>query len=299
MAVQLGSVWLSLAAIGAVGRRVGTVAAIALPLGVITTAVISLVRSELAGDYIASELTGRSVSFIVLASLLVVVLTNAAMASQLSQETIIERLHATIDATVTEAQARNRELARASRTLARYVHGTLQSRLLASALAIEQAERIGDAAAFDHALEQAREALLLPELLPPPETHLAAAINRAMMLWQGIATITVHITQELPPLPPSSVAEICLIVEEGVANAMRHGSALTVAVTLAPNADGSLTITITDDGTGPTGGSPGLGSTIFDQASTAPWTLVPCAAGPGSVLRVVVRMPAPATPTGR
>ena len=299
MAFQLGSIWLSLAAIGAIGRRVGTVAAIALPLAVITTAAISLVRSELASGYIASELSGRSVSFIVLASLLVVILTNAAMASQLSQETIIERLHATIDATVTEAQARNRELVRASRTLARYVHGTLQSRLLASALAIEQAERIGDAAAFDHALEQAREALLMPELLPPPETHLAAAINRAMMLWQGIATITVHLTQELPPLPPSSVAEICRIVEEGVANAMRHGSALTVAVALAPNADGTLTITITDDGTGPTGGSPGLGSTIFDQASTVPWTLVPCAVGSGSVLRVVVRMPVPAAPTGR
>jgi len=221
-------------------------------------------------------------------SLLVVVLVNAAMASELSQETIIERLHATVDATETEAQARNRELVRASRTLARYVHGTLQSRLLASALAIEQAERAGDPAGFDRALEQAREALLLPEVLPSPATELATAIDQVTALWQGIAKITVDITQPISPLPSSRITDICLLVEEGVANAMRHGSAQAVAITLAPREDGNIALTIVDDGVGPAGGSPGLGSSIFNQASTMPWTLTPRTSGSGSVLEVVV-----------
>ena len=288
MVVQFGAIWLALTAIAAVGRRITAIAAIAIPLAVIATAAVSLVRSELLHGYIASNIDGRSVSFIVIVSLLVVVLVNAAMASELSQETIIERLHATVDATETEAQARNRELVRASRTLARYVHGTLQSRLLASALAIEQAERAGDPAGFDRALEQAREALLLPEVLPAPATELATAIDQVTALWQGIAKITVHITQPIAPLPSSRITDICLLVEEGVANAMRHGSAKAVEITLAPRIDGNIALTIVDDGVGPTDGSPGLGSSIFNQASTMPWTLTPRSSGSGSVLQVVV-----------
>jgi len=288
VAVQFGAVWLALTAIASIGRRISGIAAIAIPLAVMATILISLVRSEFFHTYVASELNGRSVSFIVIVSLLVVVLVNAAMASELSQETIIERLHATVDATETEAQARNRELVRASRTLARYVHGTLQSRLLASALAIEQAERAGDPTGFDRALEQAREALLLPEVMPSPATELAAAIDQVTALWQGIAKITVEIRQPIPLLPPSRITDICLLVEEGVANAMRHGSANAVDVTLALRDDGNIALTIVDDGVGPTGGSPGLGSNIFDQASTMPWTLTPRTGASGSVLQVVV-----------
>lgn len=293
MALQLAAVWLSLAAIVAIGRRASTVAAIAIPLAVVATATISIVRSELADEVVASQLTGRSVSVIVLVSLLVVVLVNAAMASQVSQETVIERLHATIDATETEAQARNRELVRASRTLARYVHGTLQSRLLASALAIEQAERTGNPAGFDRALKEAREALLLPEVLPAGATDLAEAIDQATALWRGIATVTAHVAPPIPALAPTRITDVCLLIEEGVANAMRHGSATTVEILLTPLGGDAIAITITDDGTGPTGGSPGLGSTIFDQASTAPWTLTARADGSGSVLYVVVSAASP------
>ena len=293
MALQFGAVWLALTAIAAIGRRISAIATIGIPLAVIATAGVSLARSEFFHDYMATTLSGRSVSFIAIVSLLVVVLVNAAMASQLSQDTIIERLHASIDATETEAHARNRELVRASRTLARYVHGTLQSRLLASALAIEQAERAGDPAGFDRALEQARAALLMPEVLPSPATELAAAIDQVTKLWQGIAKITVAITQPISLLPSSRITDICLLVEEGVANAMRHGSANTVEITLAPRADGNIELTIVDDGVGPTGGSPGLGSTIFNQASTMPWTLTPRTSGSGSVLEVVVAIAPP------
>ena len=92
----------------------------------------------------------------------------------------------------------------------------------------------------------------------------------------------------LAPLPSSRITDICLLVEEGVANAMRHGSAKAVEITLAPRIDGNIALTIVDDGVGPTDGSPGLGSSIFNQASTMPWTLTPRSSGSGSVLQVVV-----------
>lgn len=287
VAVQFVAVWLFLTAIVAFGRRVSAIAAVAIPVAVVAVAVISLGRSELFHTYIATSISGRSVSLITIVSVLVVVLVNAAMASQVSQETIIERLHATINAAETEAQARNRELVRASRTLARYVHGTLQSRLLASALAIEQAERIGNPAGFDSALEQAREALLLPEALPTPTTDLAMAMRDSVALWSGLATIDMELPEYLPELSPALVTKICLIVEEGIANAMRHGAATAVGVTLTAE-DHGIAITVTDNGIGPTGGAAGLGSTVFDQASSSPWHLVPRQDARGCVLHVVV-----------
>ena len=295
IAIQFGAVWLSLAAITACGRRLSAIAAMAIPLAVIATAATSLGRSDLFDAYTAASISGRSVSLVVIVSVLVVVLVNAAMASQVSQETIIERLHVTIDAAETEAQARNRELVRASRTLARYVHGTLQSRLLASALAIEQAERTGDPAGFDRALEQAREALLLPEALPTPTTDLALALRDSMGLWSGLATIDMDLPGSLPMLSSALVTKICLIVEEGVANAMRHGAATAVGVALTA-ADRRITITITDDGVGPTGGAAGLGSTVFDRAGSSPWQLAPRPDARGSVLSVVVDAADPYAP---
>ena len=295
IAVQFVAVWLCLAAIAACGRRLSVIAAMAIPLAVIATAATSLGRSGLFDAYTAAYISGRSVSLVVIVSVLVVVLVNAAMASQVSQETIIERLHDTIDAAETEAQARNRQLVRASRTLARYVHGTLQSRLLASALAIEQAERTGDPAGFDRALEQAREALLLPEVLPVPTTDLALALRDSMGLWSGLATIDVDLPGSLPVLSPALVTKICLIVEEGIANAMRHGAATTVGVALTTT-DRSITITITDDGVGPRGGAAGLGSTVFDRAGSSPWQLEPRPDARGSVLSVVVDAAGPYAP---
>jgi two-component system sensor histidine kinase UhpB len=295
IAIQFGAVWLSLAAITACGRRLSAIAAMAIPLAVIATAATSLGRSDLFDAYTAASISGRSVSLVVIVSVLVVVLVNAAMASQVSQETIIERLHVTIDAAETEAQARNRELVRASRTLARYVHGTLQSRLLASALAIEQAERTGDPAGFDRALEQAREALLLPEALPTPTTDLALALRDSMGLWSGLATIDMDLPESLPLLSSALITKICLIVEEGVANAMRHGAATAIGVALTA-ADRRITITITDDGVGPTGGAAGLGSTVFDRAGSSPWQLAPRPDARGSVLSVVVDAAGPYAP---
>ena len=133
----------------------------------------------------------------------------------------------------------------------------------------------------------------LPEVLPAGATDLAEAIDQATALWRGIATVTAHVAPPIPALAPTRIADVCLLIEEGVANAMRHGSATTVEILLTPLGGDAIAITITDDGTGPTGGSPGLGSTIFDQASTAPWTLTARADGSGSVLYVVVAAASP------
>ncbi len=289
--IQFVLVWLALAGIDALDRRWRAMAPLAIPLAIVAIAAISLARSTLVMREITSTVPSGFLVLTIVTSVLVVLLTNAAMASQLSQESVLERLHRTIDEEETDAHARNFELVRASRTLARYVHGTLQSRLLASALAIEQAERAGDPAGFDRALEQARAALSLPEVLPPAPEDLDIAVRQTVALWNGLAQITLHIEDPMPPLASTTILDICLIVEEGVSNAMRHGAATTIAIGLTATESGGITITISDDGVGPTGGTPGLGSAVFDEAGPTPWTLTPRKDGSGAVLRVLRAVP--------
>lgn len=285
-ASQFALVWVGLQGIVALGERWRVPGLVRLTLAIFFTAAISVARTA----FTLSLLQDSAGMSLVLTSgataLLVVLGTTFAMATQQSRETLIETLRTTVDASETEAIARNHELVRANRTLARYVHGTLQSRLLASALAIEQAERDGDPAAFDAALEQARAALSLPDAFVAPTDDLTTALQQVAELWDGFAVVTVDLPAPIPHPPAETVLDLCRIVEEAVANAMRHGdaTAITIAVTTAD--DGALEVVVTDDGAGPGGGRAGLGTALFDLVG--PWTLASRDDGPGAVLTVRV-----------
>jgi anti-sigma regulatory factor (Ser/Thr protein kinase) len=79
------------------------------------------------------------------------------------------------------------------------------------------------------------------------------------------------------------------IVEEAISNAVRHGSStiLVVAVTWTPSA---VEITVQDNGTGPGGGEPGVGSLMLDLACEG-WSLTE--SHPGTLLRAHVRTAEP------
>jgi signal transduction histidine kinase len=74
------------------------------------------------------------------------------------------------------------------------------------------------------------------------------------------------------------------VVEEGVANAVRHGFASNVKIS-AVYTDSDLTISIRDDGTGPRQGLPGIGSAFFNAISND-WILKET--GSGSKLKLVL-----------
>ncbi len=283
---QFLGVWLALRAIVVLGDHWRLPGMVKLLLAISATAIISAARTAITFDLVGAPSGSSLIATSVAAALLVVLGTTVAMATQQSQEDLVESLRTTVDASEAEAIARNHELVRASRTLARYVHGTLQSRLLASALAIEQAERDGDPAAFDAALQQAREALSLPDAFAAPATDLAAALQTTVDLWQGFAAITIEVPVPAPTVDPETVADLCRVVEEAVANAMRHGDATTITVAVTAT-DERLDVVVTDDGTGPHGGGPGLGTTLFDV--TGAWSLVARQDRSGAVL--TMRMP--------
>jgi len=63
------------------------------------------------------------------------------------------------------------------------------------------------------------------------------------------------------------------VVEEGLANAYRHGHAGSVEVSIAASADG-VRIRVLDDGDGPPADiRPGLGSAVLESLAPAEWSL--------------------------
>jgi anti-sigma regulatory factor (Ser/Thr protein kinase) len=81
---------------------------------------------------------------------------------------------------------------------------------------------------------------------------------------------------EIAPLISESkeLETIREVINEGIANAVRHGFATEVSITVA---DGSE-IVIIDNGTGPRDGKAGLGSAYFSSVSTS-WSLQATPAG--------------------
>ena len=61
------------------------------------------------------------------------------------------------------------------------------------------------------------------------------------------------------------------MVEEGIANAIQHGAATEVTVSIA-HEQGDIVIRITDNGSGPKAGRVGLGSKLLDELAPG-WTL--------------------------
>ena len=68
----------------------------------------------------------------------------------------------------------------------------------------------------------------------------------------------------------------------------RHSTVLPAQVDVTTAADGGTVLVVTDDGSGPGGGAPGLGSAIIAQATRGRWTLVAGDEG-GAVVRAEVR----------
>jgi signal transduction histidine kinase len=220
---------------------------------------------------------------------LLTIATSMFVAALGNRDESLRELEYEVDEQVLEAIIANRELVRVSRELAGHVHGTLQSTLLATAFAIENATRTNDGASFDAAVEGARNALASSAPVPRCSTDLAAEIQHRIDLWSEFTDVSA--TLDVPEaLPVDVVADVARIVEEGIGNAKKHGAARRIHIIVACPEPSVLRVSINDDGSGPRDGAPGLGSSLFDEIAADAWSLQENPAGAGSLLVADVRL---------
>ena len=159
-----------------------------------------------------------------------------------------------------EELKRVRELALKDRQLAQFLHGHMQAQLNAVAARIENR---ANSPVMSEDINQVEQ--VLNEALVEFGKQQASSIEEVMMRlgrdWGGMVQLSFAISPT--PLNQKQLEDVSQIINEGIANAVRHGFASRIAITLGEGPE----LQISDDGTGPRDGAPGLGSAFFDSVS--------------------------------
>lgn len=202
-------------------------------------------------------------------------------------------LVAEIDQELADSISASRQLARLARESARILHGSVQTRLIACAVAMERAADTRDAGAFQTALQEAHAILAdatgdhAANLDDVGVTVLAEEVQLKADLWSSLCRITVAIDDQAKAIDGSAARDTARIVEEGLSNAIRHGDASNITITITAHREQEqIDVVIADDGFGPQSGPRGLGSSLLDGLCQS-WSLSP--AHPGAVLNATRR----------
>jgi signal transduction histidine kinase len=171
----------------------------------------------------------------------------------------------------------------AKRDIANYLHSDLQNKLLSLALRIESGESNADFVGAElEAIQQLLRGGDQPETsnLRPLDEQLGDLLDR----WKGF--VMIHVSGDYDVVDKTLAKQVVLVVAEGISNAVRHGLASEVFISLKQSGSKSV-IELLDDGIGPRSGVPGLGSRFFDSIAGTNWSLSPRPEG-GSALVVEV-----------
>lgn len=180
-----------------------------------------------------------------------------------------------------EVAMRNSHISLAAASAAQVLHGEVQSRLLASALAIERLDPVADSNELLAMLVDTRLLLTAPfeeeAVVARSDLSLKAEVKRKASLWQGIVQVSLTFDGAIDDLGNSIAHNAGRVVEEAIANAVRHGKAKKVDVTVYRGSHG-INISVSDDGvrhisTGTDDVRRGMGTTLFEAVSDGAWTM--------------------------
>lgn len=189
---------------------------------------------------------------------------------------VLEEIRSGIQRGEIELHQQQRARSELAYEVASVLHGVVQGRLAAA-----QRSKTESAVLARRALDEGVERLMAPGTT----TALAAVdvVNDVVAPWTALLAVTVDVASG--KLPAHHVRAVSDVLEEGLSNAFRHGSA--TAVDISVRMDGKdWVVVIGDNGSG---ASPsvdvGLGSSLFDAVSQGQWSRVPGADG-GCVVTV-------------
>lgn len=173
---------------------------------------------------------------------------------------------------------RGKELMLGDRQLAQYLHGNMQARLNSIASRLEKQTKNTDIAT-ELELIEASLSETLSDFGSSRVSNLEDAIEGLKKDWGGVAQLAFAL--EPLELDKEEVQIIREVINEAISNAVRHGFAARVSTILSEGPK----LVITDDGTGPRNGSPGLGTTYFDSVSDG-WEIIDTASGAQLTLKL-------------
>lgn len=193
----------------------------------------------------------------------------------LERRSVLDSLQQRIDVATVSQLAGASMIREDSAQLGTYVHHSVQSELAALAIQLAEAAHTRDAVVMEEVRGRVRERLERMEAIDanqPPWLRASTGPERIAeiaLAWDGIATIDVDLPT-IDALRPDQWHLAAQVVEEGIANAIRHGGARQISVR-GSVVNGACVLVIDDDGA--LGSSvPGLGSAWLDVVAAGDWS---------------------------
>lgn len=177
---------------------------------------------------------------------------------------------------------------RAAQTL----HGSVQASLTAANMRI-----LGAQVVDEELLEKVRQDLVRATEsltnLDGPTIDLKTSISDLVQLWQGVCEVKVSVNDDLlSAISLNQVTSHCIneIVKEGVSNAIRHGHAKFVEISILEESADSIRIEISNDGVSDSSDRQGVGSQMLDEI-TMNWSRELTGSGVRLVAKVAANSP--------
>lgn len=203
-------------------------------------------------------LTAGEVAALVLIVTVGLLGTTYAAAVMTHRAQVLARLRADADDAVAEQLAMAQRLSDASRIIASDLHGTLQTRLMVCAGALDRARADGDPTEVRAALDQAWRVLRTPFSDAEDGASVREVIDLHVARWDGLLDVTCRVDPAVLGAGDEVADRIGVVLEEGLANAYRHGGASRAEAEIGLEGT-TVMVRVTDDGTGPSASDDGAG----------------------------------------
>jgi len=201
------------------------------------------------GELATIDMSWAEVGFLVLLASTGLLGTSYAAAVLSNREQVLDRLREDADLSLAQEIANAQRLASTTRQLGSELHGALQTRLLVCAGAIDSALANEDADARRDALNQAWDVLKTPLESQEQAGSIQECVDQRVAAWTGLLDVRCDMAASIGALGGSLARSVDVVIEEGLANAYRHGDATRVDVNIW--ADGNdIVVEIIDDGRG-------------------------------------------------
>ncbi len=159
-----------------------------------------------------------------------------------------------------------------NRDYAQFLHSDVQNQLLISALSARQSEFDKDD--LRREIRRLRRLFegLETERPMPNQMNLGDVVSSLEVRWEGFLELTMRVSEDLRDLDYDRSWALVEVLNEAISNAIRHGVATRVEITIE-SLDECISVSVEDNGLGPTVGKSGLGTQIIDELTTGKWQL--------------------------
>ncbi len=201
------------------------------------------------GELATIDMSWAEVGFLVLLASTGLLGTSYAAAVLSNREQVLDRLREDADLSLAQEIANAQRLASTTRQLGSELHGALQTRLLVCAGAIDSALANEDADARRDALNQAWDVLKTPLESQQQAGSIQECVDQRVAAWTGLLDVRCKMAASIGTIGGSLARSVDVVIEEGLANAYRHGDATRVDVNIWVDGN-DIVVEIIDDGRG-------------------------------------------------